>query len=360
MFGRRVMIQRLRQRVGSLLLDRPRFAGLLPGKNSLRREPSNWVRFHNRGERLIPAPNGSGVDCDWRWTSDLNICRLFPSVGRRLLTAALNEWPIRMLDQPPKPESDPQISFIIGHRGAEKIPHLLATLRSLFGQEGCLLEIVVVEQAEEGLLPGVLPDGVRYILTRPPVRQLPYSRAWAFNVGARHARGRVLVFHDNDLLAPSRYGSELVARIARGVQAARLQRFVFYLSEAATERACAGQAWNTVVPQRVQQNSDGGTLAVERNAYFKIGGHDEAFIGWGGEDNEMFDRCRALACDPFGFLPFVHLHHLSQPRQPDPQGFMRRLQDRLAIPRSVRIAELSSRPLGQEAGPWNLQAKRDD
>ena len=65
---------------------------------------------------------------------------------------------------------------------------------------------------------------------------MPYSRAWAFNVGAREAGGRILVFHDNDILAPARYAAELVRVMARGYQVARLQRFVFYLSAADSAR----------------------------------------------------------------------------------------------------------------------------
>ena len=51
--------------------------------------------------------------------------------------------------------------------------------------------------------PGRLPDWVRYLHTPIP-EGMPYSRAWAFNVGARAGRGEVLVFHDNDMLGAPR------------------------------------------------------------------------------------------------------------------------------------------------------------
>ena len=40
------------------------------------------------------------------------------------------------------------------------------------------------------------------------------------------------------------------------------------------------------------RTAQGGTIALEREAYFEIGGYDECFVGWGGEDNEFFQRCQ--------------------------------------------------------------------
>jgi hypothetical protein len=154
--------------------------------------------------------------------------------------------------------------------------------------------------------------------TPPPAADMAYARAWAFNVGARHARGKILVFHDNDILCPAGYAAELVGLMARGSQAARLQRFVFYLTEPDTAKLLAGGGLTGCAPLHVRQNCEGHTLAVERDAYFALGGHDESFVGWGGEDNEMFNRCRSICCYPYGYLPFVHLHHTPQPRPADP------------------------------------------
>ena len=104
---------------------------------------------------------------------------------------ALADHPIRRLPQPELVSEQPDVSFIIGHRGRERLPHLLATLESIAGQEGTSVECLVVEQDVQAHLLGHLPAWVRYLHTPPPTPNLPYCRAWAFNVGVRQARGAV-------------------------------------------------------------------------------------------------------------------------------------------------------------------------
>jgi GT2 family glycosyltransferase len=68
----------------------------------------------------------------------------------------------------------------------------------------------------------------------------------------------------------------------------------------------------------VNQNWPGGTIAVRRQTFDEIGGFDEEFVGWGGEDNEFFDRCLSRRFWRHAHLPFVHLWHAEQPRKDDP------------------------------------------
>ena len=252
--------------------------------------------FHNRAETLTYCSDGPGAICNSKWTSDLNVGRIFPGVANRLLMATLADWPIDLADRlPPQPAQGPLVSFIVGHRGLERLPHLLATLRSILGQRDVRFECLVVEQSWDSILAGRLPEGVNHFHLRPPVADLRYSRSWAFNAGARQARGDILVFHDNDTLVPAAYGREIARLMARGYQAARLQRFVFYLGGQDTKAFfAAGRLPASTAPEYCRQNCEGVTLAVERQAYFDVGGHDEAFLGWGGEDNEMFDRLRTM------------------------------------------------------------------
>lgn len=317
----------------------------------------HWSAFHNRGERLLPNPSGPGYDCDWRWTSDLTLARVFPAAGGRLLRAALDEWPIEMNGSTSAEANDtPEVSFVIGHRGEARLPLLLATISSLLSQEGCAVEVIVVEQARAPLLPALLPRGVRWIHQNPEDPALPFSRSWAFNRGAREARGRVLVCHDNDVLAPSAYASEILRLAGCGYEAMRLQRFVFYLDQAATGRVAtsgsAGQgSLGTSEPEFVRQNCQGHTIAITRDAYFRIGGHDETFLDWGGEDNEFFDRCRLLRFHPWAYLPFVHLWHAPQPGKLEPARALTRLERAISIPREERAARLVEGGLGLTTGP---------
>ncbi|MDP2324508.1 MAG: galactosyltransferase-related protein, partial [Gammaproteobacteria bacterium] len=239
----------------------------------------------------------------------------------------------------------PAVSFVIGHRGEERVPLLLATLASLKAQDGCGAEIVVVEQATRPILQERLPEGVRWIHQVPLVPDMPYSRSWAFNRGAEEARGRVVVLHDNDILAPAGYAAEIVRLAVEGFEAMRLMRFLFCLAQEATAEilrspGSATRLLRNSSPEAIRQNCHGGTIAVTREAYFRIGGHDEGFVGWGGEDNEFFDRCRLLRFHPWGYLPFVHLWHCPQPEKSRPIGAQGRLREVMVVPREERVRKL--------------------
>lgn len=343
-----------KRRLGTLAFDRPRLAWplLRPGGAGRR-----WRGFQNRGEGLVPNPNGDGYDCDWRWTSDLTLARVFPSAGRRLLAAALTDQPVRLAaSRVTAQTSAPDVSFVIGHRGEARLPLLQATLQSLLAQTRCSSEVIVVEQSPDPLLPGRLPADVRLVHQSPPKAGMPYSRSWAFNAGAREAKGRVLVFHDNDVLAPEDYASELLRLAAEGFEAFRIQRFVFYLDEGSTASVVAGRGpgpldLKGLQPELVRQNCQGHTIAVTREAYFRIGGHDEGFLGWGGEDNEFFDRCRLLRFHPWGYLPFIHLWHAPQPGKSNPAATLAHLETVIAVPREERARRLAALPIGSPDGP---------
>ena len=67
-------------------------------------------------------------------------------------------------------------------------------------------------------------------------------------------------------------------------------------------------------PEVIVQNLEGGgSVATTREAFESIGGMDESFIGWGGEDNEFWQRAQTCRVWPYGYLPIVHLWRPSQP-----------------------------------------------
>jgi glycosyl transferase family 7 (putative galactosyltransferase) len=294
------------------------------------------------------------VACAWRWTSDLHAPQVFPALGRFLLRAALRDCPIRLLSPGTStaPAEHPDVTFVIGHRGRDRLPQLVWTLRSIAGQTGVSFECIVVEQDSEQTARDYLPRWVRYVHTPPPYEGMPYSRAWAFNVGARQARSALLVLHDNDLLVSDGYAAELVRVHRCGYEIINLKRLIFYLSDDHTRELFAGHAFlASHPPDSVTQNAEaGGSVAIDRDAYFGLGGMDEAFVGWGGEDNEFWERASVRRVWPFGYLPMIHLWHPAQvgKRAVDGRGATTaELSDRRAgIPVHDRIEELRSRNFG--------------
>jgi hypothetical protein len=307
------------------------------------------VAVRNRSETILWSPDGEGVRCDWQWTSDLHVGEVFPSAGRRLMRIALDDRPIRFASAPEAREAV-DVSFILGHRGSARLPHLLASLRTIAAQENASIECIVVEQS---VVPEAdVPPWVRLIHTPISRPDFPFCRSWALNVGARAARGRVLVFHDNDMLAPAAYASELLRRFDAGAEFIDLKRLTFYLSEADTNAFFAGAPLAAMRRMTVVQNLQGASIAAGREAFLAIGGFDESFIGWGGEDNDFWDRARTRRVFDYGYLPFVHLWHAPQPEKADRANApaVVRYQELVHIDPQTRIVALRERGFGRTDG----------
>jgi hypothetical protein len=322
-----------RHRIGALVYDWPRYRRVMGS--------GRWQLMHNRDERV--STDGRGVRCEWRFTSELHVANVFPSAGAWLMEQAFAQWPVAMQDWPKNVSDAPAVSFIVGHRGVERLSHLMTTLRSIAGQSGVAFECIVVEQAERKEIGAKLPSWVRYVFD-PSLTD--YNRSAAFNAGAKQARGALLILHDNDIVVPSQYAAEIAARAAEGHDFIDVKRFLFNIDAETTARVQATGEMPAGVPSTIVQNAQGGSIAASRDAYVRIGGFDEEFVGWGGEDNDFWDRAATTGRTyHFGYLPVIHLFH--PPQAGKLQGAeapaVRRYRELETIPADERIRRLLAR-----------------
>jgi hypothetical protein len=336
------VLSRFRRIAGALLYDWPSFE---------RHVRSSWPLIHNRHERI--EVRDGGVRCRWQFTTDLYLSSVFPSTGRRLMRRAFGDWPIAFAEAP-REAGPPLVTFIIGHRGVTRWPHLRQTLRSIAGQKGAAIECIVVEQSNEREIEGKLPPWVRYIHTPLPQPDFDYARSWTLNVGARAASGEVLILHDNDILVPARYAAEVLRRAREGWDFLDLKRFTFYLQEDETKRAFDTSELRLDVSSTIVQNLQGASVAARRDAYVAIGGFDESFVGWGGEDVEFWERAELDGrVWGWGSLPFLHLFHGPQREKlRGNQGAgVKRWREVVATPPRLRIERLRGLDWGRTDKP---------
>lgn len=354
------LFAKTKELAGILLKDRRRYRHAFDEDATLDNGDAAWVGLRNRNERLLINSDGPGVRCDWRWSSQLHACGVLPRWGQRLMRRALSDWPIRLTDQP-YDTSSPQVSFLITHRGDERVSQLRQVIRSVFAQQDVAVECIVVDLSENPI-GEQLPPGIVYKRVDTSHLKPGWYKAWAFNIAARLARGDVLVFHDGDICVPNRYAQELKRQLIDGpYHAASIQRFLFYLSQASTERTSAEGQIAFDPPETVLQNWKGGTIALRKDAFFEIGGFDEGFVDWGGEDDEFFHRCSAVKHLQYGYLPFIHLWHPSQPDRhgQDNLNETHVLPERLAIEVDRRVEELTERDFGNPLRPDPLVRYKD-
>lgn len=335
--------------VGAALKDVPALLAQLA-------TPGGWVRAKNRIETLTPDPEGPGLRCDFEWSSALHACLVFPPLGALMMRRAFAQWPVGLGQgaAPAADEAPPELSFIIPFRGTERLPQLQATVRSILAQHGARVECIVIEQSNVVQARAVLPPGVRHLHLPHPQGDPGWRKSWAYNVAAREARAPVLVCHDGDILVPEGYARALLHTLDRGVDSVHIQRFLFYLGSADSQRVQTTCSLAGCCPEEVRHNWVGGTLAIRRDAYFAIGGFDERFVDWGGEDVEFFDRCKTLRQCRNGFVPFVHLWHPQQANKSGPgrEAAAHMLQEMLAKPAIQRVQDL----IGMPAPGWQVRA----
>ncbi len=305
----------LRRYLGVFLYDLPFIVltAMRPSKPDVGIYP--WIWLHNRGEELLYARNEKGVRCNWKTGSDLYVTKILPICGRLLYRKALRDFPIRLTQEPenlgPK---QPEVSFIIGHRGMERLAILLATLQSIAGQKNCSIECIVVEHDVDVLVKSFLPSWVKYRHIPLTGENKAFSKSKTFNTGARVAKSNIIILHDGDMLVPEAYADEVLRCHEKGYDFVSLKRFIFYLSQISSQ-ALINKRSVAVYPEieAISQNlRGGGSCAISRSAYFEIGGFDERFAGWGGEDIEFLDRAKTLKIYPYEYLPIIHLWHTAQ------------------------------------------------
>ncbi len=306
-----------------------------------------WRDLCNRHERLAVGSDPDARECLWVDSSWLTVARVFPSVGARLFRRCFAECPLAA--GAPCPPADglppnPSVSVVIPVSGSDRRRAFEAVLSSFLAQDAIAPEMVVVESGERPEYAAGLPPHVRYLHLPPQPGERGFSRARTFNAGVALSSGACLVLHDADIVVPRTYLKAVVARLRGGWDALQPLRYLFYLGEQDSLQFIS--AAGAFCPRRiaeVRQNFSGGSVAATRAAYLAIGGYDEDFSGWGGEDSEFLDRLETVRLFRGAFAPAVHLWHSPQERGGSGDGNAGLLSEKRRASAPERAAKLAAR-----------------
>lgn len=209
-------------------------------------------------------------------------------------------------------------SYILTWRdggGASRRDNLIAVLTWLARYPQ--FEPILVEQDDAPRLEGPLPHpGCTHVFAYNPG---PFNKSWGLNVGFRLCQSPWLMFADADIVLGDALPQAL-EYLARGAQAVKPYRRLLDLDEAESARVRGGEFdW---LPPRADAASGregigehivfaGGAFLIARAAFVRMGGWDERFRGWGGEDDALsyrLERARVAAVE-LDARPALHLAH---------------------------------------------------
>jgi N-terminal domain of galactosyltransferase len=158
--------------------------------------------------------------------------------------------------------------------------------------------VVVVDHVQ-----AILPDAEIVI---PRGRPGPFNKSAVCNAGALKATHSTLIFLDSDMLHPAAVLKRAVKVRTWGIPSSEVHNL--------RKGQIPGGRYDTrpgTIPGR------GGLFAFHRDAFERVGGFDEGFIGWGCEDEALFIVARRLLGEPedLGSEPSWHLYHEPQPER---------------------------------------------
>jgi hypothetical protein len=215
------------------------------------------------------------------------------------------------------------LSYLITYResgSADRRENLLAVLGWL--RQWPDIEVVVVEQDAVPRFDAPLEygGGVARFAYNPG----PFNKAWGLNLALGFARGPLLAVGDADVMAPHTLG--MAVERCRSVPAVKPYRTIVDLTPEDTARVRAGE-WGLLperpahsLPNREGQGEyvvfAGGLFVIQRDWLVRLGGFDERFRGWGGEDDAMTQKLRRAGVQAVQIdgPPALHLWH---PRSPE-------------------------------------------
>lgn len=181
-----------------------------------------------------------------------------------------------------------------------RLRNLLACLLALRDQSSPRerYQVTVVETDSEPRWSDIIrPFADHYLFAAKPG---PFNKAWTVNVGVRHTPGRpeAICILDADVLTDHRFVERNAARFRRpGTGGHLTYRNMLSLDEQATSHAIrerVGERKPEADPGYfcgfMLRRPPGCCVWVRSAAYDRIGGMDERYEGWGGEDYDFLHR----------------------------------------------------------------------
>jgi glycosyltransferase involved in cell wall biosynthesis len=219
--------------------------------------------------------------------------------------------PSRTYVEPTSKSEVPSVSYVVPCRGQGRIPSVRTVINNLRAQRYPAIQIILVEHDQDRRLQPESMAPLTYTLVscRP---NAPFNKAKAFNAGVAMVRSPIVILHDADILVQDSYTKAVAESLVAG-EACHLGRSVLYTTMDGTYQVNQNAQVLPGVPcDTMVGYFEGGSLACKTHTYWKAGGFNEDFWGYGNEDCEFYGRLAAVTGPGFREdrkFTFLHLWH---------------------------------------------------
>lgn len=231
----------------------------------------------------------------------------------------------------------PEAHIVIPFRdreGGTRTRNLLACLRALADQEGGPGHRVTLVEADTEPRSRTLVNELvdNYVFA---YKDGLFNKAWAVNVGVvAHADTPALCILDADILVDRSFVHRNIGRLRNGGHTTHLPfQWSLSLDEPSTLRAIGlrnGESRAEVPTAQLRglllREPPGGCVWTRIETFRKVGGFDERYEGWGGEDDDLVARLSAAAPLIRYDDPLLHLNHTRPAMTRDGTPFNAHLQ----------------------------------
>ncbi|MFO0703411.1 MAG: galactosyltransferase-related protein [Patescibacteria group bacterium] len=216
-------------------------------------------------------------------------------------------------------------SIIISHksRSPERLRNLKIVVKwlgDIFTKED-QVELIIVEQGgKKTLCLEDLPEVPFPIKCKFVHKEGLFNKSWGYNIGANMARYENLLFIDNDIIL-TREAVDEGFKVFKHVDGVRFYDRLYALSEEET-MAIENRLEYPPKTKRILRDFSvpGGFFLIRKDLFFKLGGWDEEFEGWGGEDDAFYHKLSRHSIVAVT-IPAYHLSHPSFGVYDDPKQF---------------------------------------
>lgn len=201
------------------------------------------------------------------------------------------------------------VTYVIPYRNMNRNDDISTVISNIRSQRFPSIDIVVVEQDIRTQLNIGSNLPINYNLVTDDGNK-PFNKAKAFNRGVQIASGELIVLHDADMLIDGMYTSK-IHEILKNYEACHIGKTVIYADKESSSVINASRKVNDKVNcDRIVGYYEGGSLACRKSAYWKCGGFNEDYYGYGCEDCDFFARISKNA-SWFGerSISMLHLWH---------------------------------------------------